>query len=69
MFSFIISFTDILLALFLCGPKTVTIQLRIFNYLEWNHDPFVAAIGVIQIIGILVGTIVLEKTVGLERLF
>jgi len=69
MFSFIISFTDILLALFLCGPKTVTIQLRIFNYLEWHHDPFVAAIGVIQIIGILIGTVVLEKTVGLERLF
>lgn len=68
MFSFIISFTDILLALFLCGPETVTLQLRIFNYLEWNHDPFVAAIGVLQIITILIGAVVLHKTVGLERL-
>lgn len=68
MFSFIISLTDILLALFLCGPKTVTIQLRIFNYLEWNHDPFIAAIGVLQIILILIGAVILDKTIGLERL-
>ena len=68
MFSFITSFADILLALFLSGPKTVTLPLRMFNYLEWNHDPFIAAMAVLQILFILIMALILGKLVRLETL-
>jgi putative spermidine/putrescine transport system permease protein len=68
MFSFITSFADILLAHFLSGPKTVTLPLRMFNYLEWNHDPFIAAMAVLQILFILILSLILDKLVRLEKL-
>jgi putative spermidine/putrescine transport system permease protein len=68
LFSFITSFADILLALFLSGPKTVTLPLRMFNYLEWNHDPFIAAMAVLQIVFILIMSLLLDRIVRLEKL-
>jgi putative spermidine/putrescine transport system permease protein len=55
LFCFIISFGDINLALFITGPKTVTVPVHIFSEIQWQGDPTIAAISTVQvaIIGML----------------
>jgi len=59
LFSFIISFGDINLALFLTGPDTATIPVHIYSEIQWQGDPTIAAISAIQIIivGLILGII------------
>lgn len=66
VFAFIISFSDVYLALFISGPATVTLPLRIFNYMEWEQTPLIAAVSTVQIALILVVMLVAEKAVGLS---
>lgn len=64
LFAFVISFTDLYLAIFLTGPSTVTLPLRMFTYLEWNSDPLPAAIAAVQIAIVLVVCYAAEKVIG-----
>jgi len=59
LFSFIISFGDINLSLFLTGPNTATIPVHIFSEIQWQGDPTIAAISAIQIliVGLILGLI------------
>jgi putative spermidine/putrescine transport system permease protein len=66
VFAFIISFSDVYLALFIAGPATITLPLRIFNYMEWEQTPLIAAVSTVQIALILVVMIIAEKAVGLS---
>jgi putative spermidine/putrescine transport system permease protein len=49
VFAFIISFSDINLALFLSGPNSTTLPVYIFNLLLFEGDPSVAAASTLQI--------------------
>jgi ABC-type spermidine/putrescine transport system permease subunit II len=49
VFAFIISFSDINLALFLTGPETVTLPVHIFSQIQWQGDPTIAAASTLQI--------------------
>jgi len=66
VFAFVISFTDVYLAIFLSGPTTITLPLRIFNFLEWEQTPIVAAISSVQLLFIVVVILLAEKAVGLS---
>lgn len=68
IFAFIISFSDVYLALFISGPDTITLPLRIFNFMEWEQTPLVAAVSTVQVVLILGIMIVAEKAVGLSTL-
>lgn len=57
IFAFIVSFSDINLALFLSGPHTTTLPLQIFSEIVWQGDPRVAAASTVQIL--LVSTLIL----------
>jgi putative spermidine/putrescine transport system permease protein len=48
-FAFIISLSDINLALFITGPETVTLPLHIFSQVTWQSDPTIAAASTVQI--------------------
>ena len=50
IFSFILSFSDINIALFLSGPNTNTLPLHIFSDIQWQGDPTIAAASTIQIV-------------------
>ncbi|MGE8944068.1 ABC transporter permease [Leptospira interrogans] len=50
IFAFIISFSDINLALFISGPNSTTLPVHIFNLLLFEGDPTVAAASTLQII-------------------
>lgn len=49
LFAFIISFENLEMSLFLIAPGMTTLPISIFQYLEYNLDPLVAAISVVQI--------------------
>lgn len=50
IFSFIVSFSDINVALFIAGTNSVTLPLHIFSEIQWQGDPTIAAASTIQIL-------------------
>jgi putative spermidine/putrescine transport system permease protein len=68
LLSFIISFDNMTVSLFLTGADTVTLPVRIMLYLEWHIDPSVAAISTILIILTVVTIFIAEKIVGLANI-
>jgi putative spermidine/putrescine transport system permease protein len=56
IFAFIISFSDINLALFIAGPNSTTLPVYIFNLLLFEGNPSVAAASTLQIliVGLLI---------------
>ncbi len=69
VFAFIVSFDDTSIALFLSGATSMTLPVRIFTYVEQSYDPFVTAISSILILIIFVLALVIEKTIGIGKLF
>src|SRR5205085_10595826 len=67
IFSFIISFTDLEMSLFLIGPGRSTLQIAMLQYLEWKFDPTVAAVSVVQIALIGAGLMVTDRFVKLSK--
>ena len=47
IFSFVTSFDNVVVSIYLIGGDTVTLPIRIFTYLEWQFDPSIAAISTI----------------------
>ena len=52
LFAFIVSFENLEVSLFLVGPGMTTLPIAILQYLYYHLDPLIAAISVIQIVGI-----------------
>jgi putative spermidine/putrescine transport system permease protein len=50
IFAFIISFSDINLALFLSGPQSTSLPVHIFSQIQWQGDPTIAAASSMQIV-------------------
>jgi hypothetical protein len=48
IFAFIISFSDINLALFLSGPRSTSRPVHIFSEIQWQGDPTIAAASSMQ---------------------
>jgi putative spermidine/putrescine transport system permease protein len=57
IFAFIISFSDINLALFLSGPESATLPVHIFSQIQWQGDPTIAAASSLQIV--IIGMLIL----------
>lgn len=66
IFALIISFSDIYLALFISGPQTVTLPLRLFTFMEWDQSPLVAAASAVQIALILSVILIAGRLFGLS---
>jgi putative spermidine/putrescine transport system permease protein len=66
IFSFIISFTDVNMSLFLTGPGTTTLPVEIFIYLAWDSNPMIAAITTIQVVMIIGFSYLVDRLVGLS---
>lgn len=69
IFSFLTSFDNVTVSLFLVAPDTTTLPLAIFSYMQEILDPLVASISSVVILLSLVFIVLLEKVYGLERLF
>lgn len=57
IFAFIISFSDINLALFLSGPHSTSLPVQIFSQIQWQGDPTIAAASTLQIV--IIGLLIL----------
>ena len=44
VFAFILSFDELVVTLFLAGPATQTLPIRIFNYVEFASTPLISAV-------------------------
>ena len=66
-FAFIMSFDNLVVSLFLSGPRMKTLPVEIYGYLEYADDPLLAAVSSVVIVGIVLLLIVMEKTVGFTR--
>lgn len=66
LFTFIISFDEITVTLFLTAPGITTLPLTIYSKLEQSADPVVAAVSTLLVLLTLGLVILLQRTVGLE---
>ena len=69
IFSTIISFDEFTVTLFVSGPGLYTLPIEIFNYVEFYSDPTVAAISTVLVAFTCIAILIIERTVGLQRVF
>jgi putative spermidine/putrescine transport system permease protein len=67
MFSFIASFGNLEMSLFLVGPGRTTLPIAILQYLEWKIDPTIAAVSVLQILFIGAAMMITDRFVSIGR--
>lgn len=69
LFAAILSFDEVVVALFLSGPDATTLPVRIFTTVEQSPGPVVLAAGAVLVVLALGVFAVLEATVGVARAF
>ena len=69
LLAFITSFDELTMSVFIASPSTTTLPVRMFLQIQDTIDPLVAAVSALLISGTLVLMLVLDRLVGLERLF
>src|SRR5262249_33718720 len=67
LFSFVVSFGNIELSLFLVAPGQTTLPIAILQYLQWKIDPTVAAISALQIALIASALLITDRFVSLAK--
>jgi putative spermidine/putrescine transport system permease protein len=65
--SFLVSFDEVVVSLFVTGPRLTTLPVEIFNYVDTRTDPLVAAVSVVLVATTLAGVVLIDRTVGLRR--
>ncbi|WP_248927945.1 ABC transporter permease [Paenibacillus hamazuiensis] len=68
-FTFISSFDELAVSLFLSTPKMIPLPVKMYGYLEEIADPLVAAVSTIMIIVAALIIAVIARTVGIEKAF
>jgi putative spermidine/putrescine transport system permease protein len=69
LLAFITSFDELTMSVFIANPSTTTLPVRMFLQIQDTIDPMVAAVSALLIAGTLILMLVLDRIVGLERLF
>ena len=67
IFAFITSFDELVVSLFLTGPRLSTLPVQIYNYIEFASDPTIAAISVLLIVFTAGVVLLVERVVGFTR--
>lgn len=63
--SFLVSFDEVVISLFVVGPRLTTFPVEMFRYVETRTDPLIAAASVVLILGTTGVVLALERTIGL----
>jgi putative spermidine/putrescine transport system permease protein len=66
--AFITSFDEVTMTVFIASPRTTTLPVRLFLYIQDNIDPLVAAVSAGLIALTAVAMILLDRIYGLDRL-
>jgi putative spermidine/putrescine transport system permease protein len=67
LFSFLVSFGNLEMTLFLVAPGQTTLPIAILQYLQWRIDPTIAAVSLLQIVLIGAGMLITDRYVKLTR--
>lgn len=65
--AFLVSFDEVVISLFVVGPKLTTLPVELYRYVESRSDPLVAAASALLVIGTLAIVLLLERAMGLRR--
>ncbi|CAH1667501.1 ABC transporter permease [Chelatococcus asaccharovorans] len=68
LFSFIMSFDNVPVSIFLTRRETLTLPVYVMSYLVHNFDPTIAAVSSVQVLFTTAAIIVIEKFYGIRRL-
>lgn len=66
LFSFLISFDNTVISLFLVDNNTMTLPITIYNYVEFNLDPTIAALSTMLIVLSCILVAVINRVEGLQ---
>ncbi len=66
LFSFIISFDEVTVSMFLIGPDIITLPVQIYSFIQDSASPVLAAISTGTVVVTFLVVLLLERTVGLE---
>jgi putative spermidine/putrescine transport system permease protein len=67
--SFLVSFDEVVITLFMAGPRVTTLPVEMFRHLDSRSDPLIAAISVLLIFLTLGVVLVVHRTAGLTKSF
>jgi putative spermidine/putrescine transport system permease protein len=67
LFSFVVSFGNLELSLFLVSPGDTTLPIAILQYLEWKIDPSIAAVSLVQITIVAAAMVITNRFVRLSQ--
>lgn len=65
--SFLLSFDEVVISLFVSGPRASTLPVEMVRYVEGRTDPMIAALSVILVIGTIAIVLIVERVMGLRR--
>jgi putative spermidine/putrescine transport system permease protein len=66
--AFITSFDEVTMTVFIASPRTTTLPVRLFLYIQDNIDPLVAAVSTALIGLTVIAIVIIDRLYGLERL-
>jgi len=69
IFAFIVSFSDINVAMFIAGPNTATLPLHIYSEIQWQGTPTIAAASTISILAVLVLILLIQRFFRVRLVF
>jgi putative spermidine/putrescine transport system permease protein len=65
--SFLLSFDETVISLFVSGPRASTLPVEMVRYVEGRSDPMIAALSVILVLGTIGIVLIVERLVGVAR--
>ncbi|AMJ62742.1 ABC transporter permease [Bosea sp. PAMC 26642] len=66
---FLVSFDEVVLSLFMTGPRISTLPVAMYHHVEQQADPLVAALSVLLVVLTLLVVLVVDRSAGLARTF
>ena len=66
---FLVSFDEVVLSLFMTGPKITTLPVEMFHHVETRADPLVASLSVLLVGFTLLIVILVDRLIGLGKAF
>jgi putative spermidine/putrescine transport system permease protein len=65
--TFLVSFDEVVISLFVVGPRLTTLPVALFRYVESRTDPLVAAVSTILVVLTMLIVLILDRAIGLKR--
>ena len=65
--TFLVSFDEVVISIFIVGPRLTTLPVALYRYVESRTDPLVAAVSTLLVALTLLVVLVLDRAVGLRR--